>query len=65
MMVEINGQTLDAAGKTVEKYLTESGYHLKRIAVELNGKIIPRKQYDITVLKEGDVMEVVSFVGGG
>ena len=34
-------------------------------AVERNGDIVPKAQYDETVLKDGDSVEVVSFVGGG
>ena len=36
-----------------------------RIAVERNGDIVPKAQYDETMLCDGDVVEVVSFVGGG
>ncbi len=37
----------------------------KRVAVERNGKIVPRSQFDETVLNEGDKMEIVVAVGGG
>lgn len=64
-MVRINGVELKVAGKTVAEHLAESGYDLKRVAVELNGDILPKAQYDSTVLHDGDSVEVVSFVGGG
>ena len=64
-MVKINGTELDAAGKTVAQYLETTEYNRSRIAVERNGEIVPKSQYDSTVLQEGDVVEVVSFVGGG
>lgn len=64
-MVKINGACCDAAGTTAARYLEEAGYDLKRIAVERNGVILPKSQYESTVLRDGDVMEVVSFVGGG
>lgn len=64
-MVKINGTELDAAGKTVARYLETTDYNLSRIAVERNGEIVPKSQYDSTVLQDGDVVEVVSFVGGG
>ncbi len=64
-MVKINGTELNAAGQTVTKYLTESGYDLKRVAVELNGDILPKVQYESTLLQDGDNVEIVSFVGGG
>ncbi len=64
-MVKINGEEKNAVGKTVVEYLTERGYDIKRVAVELNGDILPKAQYDSTVLHDGDSVEIVSFVGGG
>ena len=34
-------------------------------AVEKNGQIVPKSAYESTVIKDGDSLEVVSFVGGG
>lgn len=65
-MVKINGKCIENIdGKTVAEYLAESGYDTKRVAVELNGDILPKAQYDSTILHDGDSVEVVSFVGGG
>ena len=64
-MVTINGKQTPAEGKTLADYLTEAGYDLKRIAVELNGDIVPKATYSQVILKDGDVVEIVSFVGGG
>ena len=64
-MVKINGENLDIAGKTLEEYLEMANYNPKTIAVECNGEIVPKSQYHQTVLHSGDVIEVVSFVGGG
>ena len=64
-MVKVNGVELKAEGRTVAEYLAESGYDKKRVAVELNGDILPKAQFDSTVLRDGDSVEVVSFVGGG
>ena len=64
-MVKINGTELDIVGKTVAEYLATTNYDMKRIATEINGEIVPKAQYAQTVLKDGDNVEVVSFVGGG
>lgn len=64
-MVKINGETRDIAGKTLAFVVTECGYDPARIAAELNGEIVPKSRYESTVLKDGDSLEVVSFVGGG
>ena len=64
-MVKVNGIELELAGKTVEQYLETTDYDRKRIAVERNGEIVPKAKYVETVLRDGDSLEVVSFVGGG
>ena len=64
-MLKINGESFDAAGRSVEKFLVDSGYDIKRVAVELNGNILPKAQYESTILNDGDRVEIVSFVGGG
>ena len=50
---------------TVAEYLEQNQYQVKRIAVELNGDILPKYSYSDTMLKDGDRLEVVTFVGGG
>ena len=64
-MVKVNGTEMDIAGKTVAEYLAATNYDPKRIAVERNGDIVFKSQYDATVLENGDNLEIVSFVGGG
>ena len=64
-MVKVNGTELNIAGKTISEYLSTTNYDPKRIAVERNGDIVFKSQYDATVLEDGDSVEVVSFVGGG
>ena len=50
---------------TLEKFLESNGYALSKVAVELNGKIVPRKEYAATILEDTDALEIVCFVGGG
>ncbi|MBR2884845.1 MAG: sulfur carrier protein ThiS [Clostridia bacterium] len=64
-MVKINGESFDISGKSIEKYLIDAGYDTKRVAVELNGDILSKLQYENTILRDGDCVEVVCFVGGG
>ncbi len=64
-MIKINGELFDIAGKTITEYLLTTNYDTKRIAIERNGDIVPKAQYDTTILYDGDSLEVVSFVGGG
>ncbi len=64
-MVKINGEDIDAAGMTISEYLETAKYNLSRIAVERNGELVPKAKYETTVLEEGDLIEIVGFVGGG
>ena len=64
-MVKLNGQTADIAGKSIAEIVEEGGYNPARVAVELNGNIVPKAKYAETVAGENDVIEIVSFVGGG
>ena len=65
-MVTINGiQTEITAPCTVARYLEQKEYVITRIVVELNGAILPKDRYSETILTDGDVVEIVSFVGGG
>ncbi|MCQ2092306.1 MAG: sulfur carrier protein ThiS [Fibrobacter sp.] len=69
-MIKVNGIDIEAdgtvfAGKSVADYLATTNYDCKRIAVELNEDIVPKAKYAETLLKDGDSVEVVSFVGGG
>ncbi len=64
MVVNGNDMILDGS-KTLGTYLAEEGYNLTRIAVELNGKIVPKTEYERTLLDNRSVIEIVCFVGGG
>ena len=52
-------------GITVEKLLDLYKIDKNRTAVELNLQVVPRKEHSSRILKEADVLEVITFVGGG
>lgn len=64
-MVKINGELQDVAGKSIEEFIIEANYDKARVAVEINGDIVPKARYSEVVLADEDSVEVVSFVGGG
>lgn len=64
-MVLINGTEQELKGKSVEEVITAMNYDKRTIAVELNEEIVSKADYINTILKDDDVLEVVSFVGGG
>ena len=65
-MITVNGKEIQMKQSiSVAAYLENAGYQMKRIAVELNGDILTKYEYSDTMLKDGDRLEVVTFVGGG
>lgn len=66
MTLTINGESRQfTAIQTVSDILVELGYQNQRLAVELNGEIVPKSQHDTTHIKDGDTLELVVAVGGG
>ena len=65
-MIIVNGEEFEiASGWSVAKLVEERGLDCSRVAVELNGEIVPRGTFDDTLLHDGDKVEIVHFVGGG
>ena len=64
--MRVNGKQVELKESLVlDKFLESNGYALTKVAVELNGKIVPRKEYAVTILQDTDALEIVCFVGGG
>lgn len=66
MSIILNGEEKEVSGgSTVAALLHELGIQKERVAVELNLEIVPKGRFAETLLKDGDRVEIVSFVGGG
>ena len=66
MHLFINGEKKSLSdGVTLTQLISELGMKGDRVAVELNREIVPRAQWDGTLLNDGDQLEIVHFVGGG
>ena len=64
--VTINGRSVEILpDMTMAGLLGSLGYDIRRIAVEIDGKICPRSELPATAPVDGNRIEVVSFVGGG
>lgn len=64
--IQLNGEEYLLDGDPRLPALIERlGMRRGRIAVEINQTVVPRAQYDSVVLKPGDRVEIVNFVGGG
>ena len=64
-MLKINGKAVDAAGLTITEYLVRENFDARKVAVEVNEEIVPKSKFDEVILRDGDVVEVISFMGGG
>ena len=64
--VTVNGKVIEVPeGTTLADLLGSEGYDHSRIAVEVDGDICPRADLGSRVIRGGETVEVVSFVGGG
>jgi thiamine biosynthesis protein ThiS len=68
MNLHINGETQslsDSVDLTLAALIESLLMKSDRVAVELNHEIVPRELWPQTLLKDGDRLEIVHFVGGG
>lgn len=66
MKIILNGETKEwAEAPMVSAMLVALGVDARKVAVEINRVIIPKSRYESHVLAEGDVVEIVGFIGGG
>ena len=64
--IQLNGRKLELKSKhTILTLLKKYKIDGKKIAVELNGKIVNRNKYKIVYIKNMDKIEIVHFIGGG
>ncbi|MBU5228032.1 sulfur carrier protein ThiS [Clostridium senegalense] len=63
--VLVNGKEKNYESFSVSEMIKDLDLNADKIVVELNLKILPKEEYDKTVLKEDDKIEIVAFVGGG
>ncbi len=66
MNITLNGEKKEVPdGITVPGLLDFLKIQHQRVAVELNREIVKKDVYGTTAIKEGDSLEVVSFMAGG
>ena len=66
MTITLNGDPFDVPGPVSVTALLESlAIDARRVAVEHNLVILKRAAFDQTMVREGDTVEIVNFVGGG
>ncbi|MBU1086105.1 MAG: sulfur carrier protein ThiS [Candidatus Omnitrophica bacterium] len=66
MRLKINGKQQEIKDCfDLEKLISSKGLNPNNIVVEYNTKIIPKQNWPEVILKPEDMIEIVSFVGGG
>lgn len=67
MQIIINGKprSFEATQLSVATLVETLDLVGKRLAIECNGEIVPRSQFESTLLIDGDKLEIVGAVGGG
>ena len=66
MQLTVNGESHEHNGKaTVPALIEELQADAERVAVMVNGNVVRRQRFDSMHLKDGDVVEILTFAGGG
>ena len=66
LQITLNGDAHDVAGPlTVADLLAQLEIDSRRVAVEHNLIVLKRETFASTMVREGDAVEIVNFVGGG
>ena len=66
MTLTINGELKENIMATsLKELLEELGIISGRVAVEVNTRVIKKADYESFRINDGDIVEIVSFVGGG
>tara|TARA_Y100000816_G_C26025548_1_gene536670 strand:- start:655 stop:858 length:204 start_codon:yes stop_codon:yes gene_type:complete len=64
--IQLNGRKITLKRKvSLLTLLKLHKLHTKKVAVELNGKIVPKINYKKKIIKDNDKIEIVHFIGGG
>lgn len=67
MNLVINGEDYDDMpdGMTMSGLLEHLKLPSKKVAIERNREIVPKSTFDTAALNDGDVLEIIHFIGGG
>jgi thiamine biosynthesis protein ThiS len=66
LRVQINGETRElVGGLTLIDLIRDLSLAPERVAIELNHQVMRRSEWSQTILRDGDRIEIIHFVGGG
>lgn len=64
-MIIVNGENIDTKSLALNELLSQMKLSDQLCAVEVNKELVPHKEKDTYVLQDGDIVEIVTLVGGG
>ena len=65
MRVTINGKAEEVSGSSVLEILKAKDVSPQMVTVELNSKMLERDELGSTVVRDGDAIEFLFYMGGG
>ncbi|MFW6369477.1 MAG: sulfur carrier protein ThiS [Myxococcota bacterium] len=66
IVVRINGEQREVpAGLDIASLLRHLDVRSAKVAIERNREVVSKASYDSTPVEDGDLIEIVSFIGGG
>ncbi len=65
MTMWVNGHAYEHDRLSLHDLLTQLNLHQQRVAIEVNGDVIPRSQHRDFFVHDGDRIEIVRAIGGG
>ena len=66
MFIKINGKRLEISEEiTLGVFLADNNINSRKVVIELNRDIMPETSLAKVIIKENDIIEILSLVGGG
>jgi thiamine biosynthesis protein ThiS len=65
IQLNVNGRPVRAQARCLSELLAHLDVREATVVAEINGRIVPREDFAHCLLREGDVVELARFVGGG
>ena len=64
--IQLNGDPYEVNnGSSLNELLNTLKIKKNKVAIEVNGEIVEKKKYPNLILRKGDKVEIVKFIGGG
>ena len=66
MQIQLNGESfVQEEDININDFLKKQTIDKNKVAIELNKNVVPKNSYSNTVITNKDVVEIVTFIGGG